>query len=460
MKKHGGISDMHSGIRKIFACAFAAVLAAGVLSGCGSTKIDGTETLLTVNGESVDLGVGSFLARYEQASMYTYWGMYFGTTGMFDTVYDESTNETYGESLKDSIIDELKLLLVIRQHADEYNVSLTDEETAAIEEAAQAYIDNNDEETREKIGASKEDVIELLNLQTIQSKMMDPIVADVDTDIPYEDIQQTTVTYVAVTASSDEDTDDVEAEEEAVSDESETSSGTSSDTASAESVEASVAALSDAQEILNLAEAESDIVDADLSAIASSVNEDYSASTGQFTTNDPTDTTLDSAIVDSVTGLEDGTLVDHVVESSDGETYYVVRLDKNNDEEASESERESEITQRKEDKYDEVTQGWVDEAEVDFNEEAWAKIALTDEDPFTLAESTAESEESAAESVASEESSEGSADSEDSDASQTDSIASTAENSEASSVVSAASSEESTVSDSSASAASSTASTS
>jgi CO dehydrogenase nickel-insertion accessory protein CooC1 len=44
-----------------------------------------------------------------------------------------------------------------------------------IEKAAQAYIDNNSEEVRAKIGASKEDVMELMELQTVRSLLLDPL---------------------------------------------------------------------------------------------------------------------------------------------------------------------------------------------------------------------------------------------------------------------------------------------
>lgn len=383
---------MHKNMKKLLTCALAAVTCACMITGCGSAKIDGTQTLITVNGDSEDLGVGSFMAKYQQASIYKYWGQYFGAAGdMFDAVMDSSTNETYGDSMKDSVIEDLKLMLCLKQHMDEYNVSISDDEQKQIEDAAQAYIDNNSEEVRAKIGASKDDVIEVMTLQTIQSKMMDPLVADVDTNIDDKDVQQTSVTYVAVDIP---DTSSSDSTDSTASADSTDSAGTS-----ASDVASSISALSEAQAIWDAVSAESDVANADMNTIASGINEDYTAQTGHFTTNNPTDTTLDSAIVDSVSGLSDGTLVDHVVESSDGTAYYVVRLDKNYDEDATESERNSEIIQRKQDKYDEITEGWVDAAEVTVNDEAWATVVLTDSDPITLADSTASTAESTASSA-------------------------------------------------------------
>ena len=150
--------------KKAAALVLAGVMSAGLLTGCGSTKLDGSETLLTVNDESVDLGVGSFYAKFQQAQMFTYWGSYFGQNGMFDTVTDDESGKSYGEQLKDGVISDLTKMILLSQHASEYNVALTDEQKTAISEAAQAYIDANDQETLDKIGATKEDVEKLMTL--------------------------------------------------------------------------------------------------------------------------------------------------------------------------------------------------------------------------------------------------------------------------------------------------------
>ena len=101
-----------------------------------------------------------------------------------------------------------------------------------------------------------------------------------------------------------------------------------------EETEAQQAARADAEAILEAVMAESMIAEADMDAIARTVDDTYYAATGQFTTNDPADADVDSSVAEAAAGLEDGELVDHVVKSADGTRYYVVRVDHVFDEEA------------------------------------------------------------------------------------------------------------------------------
>ena len=427
---------MKAVFRKAAALGLVFAMSCTALAGCGSkgSKIDGSKTLLTVNGEDVRLGVGSLYAKYQQASIYQIYSMYFGTTSIFDNEHDDG--HTYGEEIKESVISDLEKMVTIKQHAEEYGVSLTDEETAAIETAAQAYMDGNDEETRGKIGAAKEDVVELMTLQTLQASMMDPIVKDVDTEISDEDAQQTSVSYIRIDVESEpEETESVEetvesgaSGSEAAESEAAQSAAESSEAASAESAAESEAAESEAAQseaapveatassveeaaaqieareygeaIISAIQEEADVAEADLDAIAKTIDESYYVSTGSFTTNDPDDTYLDSVIVEAVKGLSDGELVDHPVMNADGTCYYVIRLDKNFDEEKTETKKSDILTERKQALYDETVNGWVDAADIKVNEDVWKLVGISDMDPVTLKAAEAESTEEEAESTA------------------------------------------------------------
>lgn len=449
---------MNSVLKRAAALGLGALLASTALAGCGSEKenssaIDGTATLMTVNDEKVPLGVAAFYARYQQAQLYQLYQMYFGSaSSIFSQSYDES-GTTYGDEMKEEMLTNLKTMMVIRQHAEDYDISISDSEEKAIEKAAQQYIDSNDEETRKKVGASKEDAVEAMELQTYQSKMMDPIVADVDTKVTDKEAQQTTLTYVsvavpdslptdsgaesAVTSSADGaesvlsgssaaeslTTDSYAADSVAASatesvsaadvtlsgtESAAAESGASSGLSGAESVESAAEepdpalqayAEAKAQKVLDAAEKETDTANADLDAVAKSVDKDLAASNGQFTTNDTSDTTLDSSLVKAVSGLSDGTLVDHVVKSSDGKSFYVVRLDKNFDKDATETKKQNIVVERKQNKFKEVTDGWVNEAKIKVDDDVWATFTISDEEPFTLV--TPEASQSAAESAVS-----------------------------------------------------------
>ena len=514
---------MKSIMRK--AAAYGLVLAMGCtsLAGCGKNgaKIDGSKTLMTVNGEDLRMGVASFYTRFQQAQMYQFYSMYFGSgAAIFDTVEDEATGKTYGDDIKEEVLSELEKLVIINQHADEFGVSLTDEQKANITAAAEAYIASNDQAVLDKVGAAKEDVEKLLTLQTVQSLMMDPIVKDVDREVPDEDAQQTTLTYVAVNVAEEEasETSEAEAQSEAAVSEATTSEATTSEataesetavseatasetsaveseaaasetaaveseaavsetaaveseaaaseTAAVESetaeseeeeTEAQKAARADAEAILEAVMAESMIAEADMDAIAKTVNDTYYAATGQFTTNDPADADVDSSVAEAAAGLEDGELVDHVVKSEDGTRYYVVRVDHVFDEEATAEKKKSIIEERKQTLYDETTDGWVEGADIKVDENVWKTLTLTDMEPVTLKAPEVLSEAESAESAASEQETAESTVS--SAAAAAESTVSSAAETAESTVSSAAVAAESTVSSAAAAAGSATAST-
>ena len=476
---------MKSIMRK--AAAYGLVLAMGCtsLAGCGKNgaKIDGSKTLMTVNGEDLRMGVASFYTRFQQAQMYQFYSMYFGSgAAIFDTVEDEATGKTYGDDIKEEVLSELEKLVIINQHADEFGVSLTDEQKANITAAAEAYIASNDQAVLDKVGAAKEDVEKLLTLQTVQSLMMDPIVKDVDREVPDEDAQQTTLTYVAVNVAEEEasETSEAEAQSEAAVSEATTSEATTSEATTSEATAASETAVSeatasetsaveseaavsetaaveseaaasetaaveseaaasetaaveseaaasetaavesetaeseeeeteaqkaaraDAEAILEAVMAESMIAEADMDAIAKTVNDTYYAATGQFTSNDPADADVDSSVAEAAAGLEDGELVDHVVKSADGTRYYVVRVDHVFDEEATAEKKKSIIEERKQTLYDETTDGWVESADIKVDENVWKTLTLTDMEPVTLKAPEVQSEAESAESAVSE----------------------------------------------------------
>lgn len=399
-------------MKKAAALALAGVLAAGSLAGCGKKedgKIDGTKTLMTVNGEEVKLGVGAFYARFSQAQIYQFYTAYFGLSSIFDGAMSEGSDETYGDYMKESVLSELEEDVVIRQHAEEYGVSLTDEEKAAIEEAADDYMAKNSDEVREKIGAGRDDLVELMSLQTYQSKMMDPIVKDVDTEVSDEEGQMSSLTYFTFEVAEETADSGVESAAVVVEPVADTESTASS---GAESVAEEVAetpqmaeAKAKAQHLIDeILSYGVDVAGMDLDTIAQMDYEEMTSSTGEFETYHTEDAGLDAAIIDAVQDLEDGTLVDHPILSTDGTEYYVVRFDKAYDEELTESNKSSIVTTRKQTLYDETTDGWVSEAEIKVNDDVWKAIVLTDMVPFTLAEHVHEHEdetESAAESIAS-----------------------------------------------------------
>ena len=346
--------------RKLVTTVLALTLTAALLAGCGS-GLNGKKTVTTVNGEAVSLGTLAFYVKYQQASMTTMFSSMMSQMGtMFDTVADEESGQAIGQGLVTDSLDMIEQWMVIAQHAEEYGVALTDEENAKIDEIAQAYIDKNDKGSRSQVGASKEDVVKLLELMTISDHMLAPMAEDVDTEVSDEEAGQTTVTLVSFNV-----TDDLDAE----------------------------TAKGEAEEVLAAIKAESDIASADISAIKSGVTENGTVTNSSFTTSDPSDSSLNQAVLDALEGVEVGEVAPEVIEADDAGAYYIVRLDTTFDEEATENQKRSIVTERRNAHRQDMIDTWLEESEITRDEEVLATLTVTDEEPFSMAFEEEETEE-------------------------------------------------------------------
>ena len=452
--------------KKFAAAGLTAAMGVSMLAGCGNkdAKIDGTKTAVTINDEAVSLGAVSFQARFQQAYTYQMYSQYFGTTQIFDQVMDESTEKTYGDQIKESVLENIEELVLIKQHAADYDVALDDEKKAEIEKIAQAYIDENDEKVRAQIGASKEDVVYLLELQTIQDMMREPMAKDVDTEVSDDEAQQTTVTYLSLAKKTEEDlAADESVTDESVSDESVTDESVSDESVSDESVsDESVAdesvsdestsdesvsdesvtdeSVSDesvseeaknekleaankkvkenAEKILADLKASDNAAEADMTAIAAKYDGTLTATSGQFTTNDPTDTTLDAGVVEAAAELKDGEVCDKVIESDTH--YYVFRVDKTFAKDETEAKKQEIVKQRKTEAYNNLIDKWKKEADIKVDDKVMATLLITDKAPFTLGQDESVADESTADESLTDETTADSAAAEVADSSVTD----------------------------------------
>ena len=361
---------------RVIAAALIGTMAV-VTAGCG--ELNGSQVAATVDGEEISMGALSFYTRFQQVQTSQMYMSMMGTdaSGIWDQVEDEEEGTTYGDSLRDDALNQLEEMCLLKLHAEEYEVSISDEEQKKIEEAAAQFMEDNTEETEASLAVNQDDIERFLELATYYQKMRDPIQDDVDTEVSDEEAAQTTITYVQVQDS----------EETEESTESTDSESASSDTAESEdSEEESVDAQTQAQEVLDQVLASAD---ADMDAIAQSVDENLNASTVSYSTNDEEDTTVPDALKEAVSGLQDGEVVSSLVENEG--SYYVVRLDQAFDEEATENQKDTIISERKQDLYDETIQGWRDEADIQENKGNIRKLEVTGNDSYSFkAEETTE----------------------------------------------------------------------
>ena len=414
---------------KVICGVLTAAMAATGLTACGdSTVVDGTQTALVINDEEINLGKANFMLRYQQATMASYYETMSSMLGQeyslsFDALSDESDEDspTVGENLKEDALTSIEQAFLMRQHASEYEVALTDEEVQGAKDAAAAFVEDNDAETLTKLGVTQEDIEDVMQVYAIQSKMYDPMIADVDTEVSDEEAQQSSISYVQVSTEGTETdengetaelTDEEKAEKKEIAQTFLDRLNASEDPATADFSDlrteindelnaqrrAEEAAADTAEDGTDAAEDSTDDAAQSDSAADTGTTEDASSTedttdtdeiylTATETTFGADDEDLDEALKEAAQTLSDGQVYAEVIEGENA--YYVVRMNSVLDREATDSQKETIVQERQAEAYSNQLDTWVEESDISVKR-AWNKLEVTDYDLYTMTVDTSE----------------------------------------------------------------------
>lgn len=324
--------------KRLMALLLSGVLAVSMLAGCGS-EIDKTATVATFGETEVSLGLANFAARLTQAQYDDFYVAYFGDSVWGTDMY--GTGSTMEDDMKASVMETLHAMYAMQNHMADYGVEITTEDVTAISAAAESFISSNSAEAVEALGAEREIVEEYLTLLTIQSRMYNEIIKGADTNVSDEEANMSAYSYVRVSRSTytDEEGNSVEHTEETLAE-------------LATTMEAFMAAV------------EADGLDA-------------AAEANGYTVYDSTfnaeSTGIDATVLETLQTLGEG----EVSELIETETqYYVVRLDAVTDEEATEENRQTIISERQSELYTEVVEGYMAEFDWTIDEKAWEQVSF------------------------------------------------------------------------------------
>lgn len=354
--------------------ALTGVMAVGMLTGCGEKKLDGTKTVATVDGTEIPLGIVSLSVREGQAQTEAMYKSFMGGQDYSIWSMDAEDGKTYGEQAVEQSLKDVELMYIMKEKAADYNVEVTDDDEQKIADAAAAFMAANSEETLQELAVSEDQIKTYLELQTYKSRMHDPLIADVDKDVSDEEAQQSSFDYVSI-STADLSDDEIKQKKE------------------------------DAQKILDDLKAAGS--DGDLNEIAKSVDDSYSSVSGTFDTNEDaakedSDEESDSSssssaypdeVMKVLRTLKDGEIGPDVIETDT--SYYVVKLDKVNDEEATETKKQSIISTRENKLYTDTTEKWLDDADINVEKKVLKTLKVTDNHKFSIATATPEPTEEA-----------------------------------------------------------------
>ena len=421
--------------KRILAAGMCATMTMGLLTGCSSST---GKTVAKMGDAEITLGEAEFMLRYNQAKTQGYLGALFGEGSNVFQQDLTGSGQAYGVTMKESVMNDLKDMILMEQHMSDYNVELTDEEKAAIEETAKEFLAENSKDVLKALAATEETVTRVLTLYTIQSKMQTAIEADVDTEVSDDEAAQKSIQYVYFTipekeseaedtteAESGSEEDTTEAATDAAEESGETVAETESETVSETETEAAGETETAAEETSE-AVSENGTEDASEAVSENDTEEATEAETEESAEKKETRETAQS-VIDAVLGgetledavkavdenksvtdysygadeetlnenlknvadtLSDGEIAAEPVEGENG--FYVVQMVSTFDREATDQKKEEIINDRKQELLNSVLEGWATDS-FDIDEKVWDTVTF--DDIITLKSTEAETEE-------------------------------------------------------------------
>lgn len=345
--------------KKAAVTALVCVTAAGMMTGCGNKKLDGTKTAVTVNKQEIPLGVVSLAARMQQAQAEAMYKMYLGggdDMSIWSTKMGDDSDETYGENAVTTSVESIEKMCLEKEHASEYDVEITEDEQKALEEAAKNFIAANSEETIAELAVDEDMVKTFLELETYDVKMKEAIEATADIKLDEKEYQQMAFSYASVRVSGDNLTDDD--------------------------------IKTNKENIQKFFDKVKEDPTADFSTLGDEISTDMTATSGTCPTYEEGDDSAANGdaypddVRNALRKLDEGELNSEIIKTDS--IWYVVRLDSKDDENATDSKKESLTSTKKDDFYNDTTDGWVKKADIKEESKLIKKIKITDNHSFTI----------------------------------------------------------------------------
>lgn len=333
--------------KKMLAIMLAGALGASVLTaGCSTGKNIDQEAVVAILGDNeIKLGLANFMARYQQAGMDDMYRAYFGDDVWTTDKYGDTTME---KTTKDSVMDNIELMYLLEEHMSDYGVEITDDEAAAMKKAAADFMESNTQKAINQLGATEDNVVEMLRLLTIQSKMQNAIKEEADKDVSDEEAAQKTFSYVNISKKSH---------------------------------------VNDAGETVEYTDEELEELSKTVDEVAKNAKDDFdkAMSDANYTVNTHScdvnpdkdeysdDETMDDAVIEAVNKLSEGE-VSGVIDVDTA--YYIVRLDSENDAKATQDRKDAIITKRQNAHYTEVTDAYKEDAKWEVKDDVWKTVSF------------------------------------------------------------------------------------
>ncbi len=155
--------------KKMLCLGMVLVLGMMILSGCKIRNYN--SKLIDINNgeDGITLGYANFVFKYNQARYDTQYGDSYGAKLWTEDM--TGMGQTFADQVKDNIVETLETQYVIKKHADEYKVEITDEDKNKIDDTTKKFMEENSSSTLNAMGADEDVVKQMLTDMVYVFKM-------------------------------------------------------------------------------------------------------------------------------------------------------------------------------------------------------------------------------------------------------------------------------------------------
>ncbi len=314
--------------KRITALALGLVLAVSALTGCSSSvkpETYDTTVVATLGDEKIYLDEAVMYLRFDQNYYEMMYSYFYGSTDIWDM--EVQTGLTMEDNLKNMEMQVLRQIYILCSHAEEMGVALSEADEAAIEESVDSILASGSTTLIESIGMSRDRMIQVYEKNALANLVYQAVVAQVDTEVSEDEIRCVGASYVKLAVSSDSDEDSTESEENE----------------NVQSPETTLETINHAVENGSTLEEAAAVYD--LTPVETS-----------FFVGDTYD---EGSLGATALSMEEG---ERQIIQIEDDGWYLLQLDTLRDEDATESKRESVISDREDALFEEVYSQWQEES--------------------------------------------------------------------------------------------------
>lgn len=155
--------------KKTLSLIMVLVLIVMILTGCKIRNYSAKLIDINSGEDGITLGYANFVFKYNQARYDIDYGSSYGVKLWTEDM--TGSGETFADEVKENIVETLETQYVIKKHAEEYKVELTDEEKKNIDDITKKFMEENSSSALNSMGADEDVVRQMLTDMVYVSKM-------------------------------------------------------------------------------------------------------------------------------------------------------------------------------------------------------------------------------------------------------------------------------------------------